>query len=62
MTLFNLLYLQLDILEKDCHAMGTIWPTVFPGSTIKPKVDLLVFVVPKFARKWGTLGGLYLAL
>lgn len=56
------MYLQLDILEKDCHAMGTIWPTVFPGSTIKPKVDLLVFVVPKFARKWGTLGGLYLAL
>lgn len=28
------------------------------GSTIKPKIDVLVFVVPQFARKWGTVGGM----
>ena len=50
-------YFQLDTLEADCTAMGVLWPTIFPGSSIKPKLDLLVFVVPTFARKWQTVGG-----
>ena len=38
-------------------AVGTLWPKIFAGSSIKPKLDVLIFVVPAFARKWGTLGG-----
>ena len=30
---------------------------VFPGSSVPPKIDTLVFSVVPFARKWGTLGG-----
>ena len=50
-------FFQLDTLEADCLAMGVLWPTVFAGSSIKPKMDLLIFVVPTFARKWQTVGG-----
>ena len=49
---------QLETLETNCLAIGKLWPKLFLGSSIPPKVDVLVFVVPKFARKWGTLGGL----
>ena len=37
--------------------IGELWPRVFPGSTVPPKIDTLVFAVVPFARRWGTLGG-----
>jgi hypothetical protein len=48
---------QLDALETGCLSIGRLWPQLFLGSTIKPKIDVLVFVVPTFARRWGTVGG-----
>ena len=55
--LTHILYFQLDTLDEDCNAIGSLWPKLFIGSTIKPKIDDIVFVVPIFARIWGTLGG-----
>ena len=49
--------LQLVNLETACTKIGELWPRVFPGSTVPPKIDTLVFSVVPFARKWGTLGG-----
>ena len=49
---------EIDTLEEDCHAIGRLWPKLFMGSTIKPKIDDIVFVVPTFARTWKTVGGL----
>ena len=53
-----LILFQLETLEADCTAIGSLWPKLFFGSSIKPKIDVLVFVVPVFARLWGTIGGL----
>jgi hypothetical protein len=48
----------LDTLEENAIKLGKLWPKLFAGSSIPPKVDVLIFVVPAFARKWGTVGGL----
>ena len=48
---------EIATLESSCTTIGRLWPQVFKGSTIPPKVDVLVFVVPAFAKRWGTLGG-----
>ena len=50
-------HIQIETLKVSCHAIGKLWPQVFPGSSIPPKIDVLVFVVPEFAERWGTLGG-----
>ena len=44
-------------MEVSCRKIGELWPRVFPGSSVPPKIDTLVFSVVPFARKWGTLGG-----
>lgn len=49
---------QLDTVDAQCLNIGKLWPRLFLGSTIPPKIDALVFHVPRFARKWGTVGGL----
>ena len=51
-------HFQLDILEENATKLGQLWPKLFVGSSIPPKVDVLIFVVPAFARKWNTVGGL----
>ena len=44
-------------LKYECTRLGEIFPRVFKCS-LPPKLDTLVFVVPMFAEKWGTVGGL----
>ena len=48
---------ELDLVDFCCEKIGEIYPRNFKSS-IPPKLDDLIFVVPKFARKWNTIGGL----
>ena len=48
---------QIADVKDLCNTIGTLWPQLFFGSSVPPKVDALVFVVPEFAAKWSTLGG-----
>ena len=49
---------ELDQLEADCHEFGAVYPRVFRGSTIAPKLHELIFYLPEMARAKGTVGGL----
>ena len=48
---------ELDLMDTYCEKIGEIYPKNFK-TAIPPKLDDLIFVVPKFARKWNTVGGL----
>ena len=49
---------EVDQLEADCHSFGAVYPRVFRGSTIAPKLHELIFYMPEMARAKGTVGGL----
>ena len=49
---------EVDQLEADCHKFGAVYPRVFRGSTIAPKLHELIFYMPEMARAKGTVGGL----
>ena len=55
--LADVFYFQIADIENLCNTIGSLWPQLFHGSSIPPKVDALVFIVPHFANKWSTLGG-----
>ena len=48
---------ELDLVDLYCEKLGEIYPRNFKTS-IPPKLDDLIFTVPKFARRWNTIGGL----
>ena len=48
---------ELDRIDACCMKIGEVYPKHFKAS-ITPKLDDLIFVVPKFARRWTTVGGL----
>ena len=48
---------EIEELKKECWKLGKIFPRVFHAS-ITPKLDTLIFIIPMFAEKWGTVGGL----
>ena len=48
---------EIEELRKDCTNLGVIFPKVFKRS-IPSKMDDLIFIVPLFAEKFNTLGGL----
>ena len=48
---------ELDEVDFCCEQIGQVYPKYFKSS-IPPKLDDLIFVVPQFARKWNTIGGL----
>ena len=43
--------------EEECNKIGVLYPRVLKRS-IPSKVDDLIFIIPKFAKKFKTLGGL----
>ena len=45
-------------LEADCKDFGVVYPRVFKGNTITPKLHELIFYLPEMAREKGTVGGL----
>ena len=45
-------------LESDCKEFGVVFPQVFRGNTITPKLHELIFYLPEMARAKGTVGGL----
>ena len=45
---------ELDEIDRLCEKIGEVYPKNFK-STIPPKLDDLIFVVPKFARRWNTV-------
>ena len=49
---------ELDLIDFNCEKLGEVYPKHFKGKTIPPKLDDLIFVVPRFARRWNTVGGL----
>ena len=48
---------ELDKIDYLCEKIGEVYPKHFRG-TITPKFDDLIFEVPRFARRWNTVGGL----
>ena len=48
---------ELDLIDNLCAKIGEVYPKNF-RATIPPKLDDLIFIVPKFARQWNTIGGL----
>jgi hypothetical protein len=48
---------ELDTIDICCAKIGEVYPKHFKTS-ITPKLDDLIFVVPQFSRKWNTVGGL----
>ena len=48
---------ELDTIDICCAKIGEVYPKYFKTS-ITPKLDDLIFVVPQFSRKWNTVGGL----
>jgi hypothetical protein len=48
---------KLDKVDFCCEKIGQVYPEFFKAS-ITPKLDDLIFVVPLFARRWRTVGGL----
>ena len=49
---------ELVTLESGCRMIGELWPKLFFGSSIPPKIDGLVFAVPEVAKRWGTIGAI----
>ena len=45
-------------LERDCKEFGVVFPRVFKGNNITPKLHELIFYLPEMAREKGTVGGL----
>ena len=44
-------------LYEACKKFGTVYPKTFK-KTIPSKVDDVIFALPQFTQKWGTIGGL----
>ena len=49
---------EIDQLERDCKDFGVVYPRVFKGNNITPKLHELIFYLPEMAREKGTVGGL----
>ena len=48
---------EINTIEEKCSLLGAIYPRVFGGSIV-PKLHELTFHVPRFARRWRTVGGM----
>ena len=49
---------EIRQLEIDCKEFRVVYPRVFKGNTITPKLHELIFYLPEMAREKGTVGGL----
>jgi hypothetical protein len=50
---------EINQVTVDCHLVGELYPKLFKGNSITPKIHDLIFYVPEMARSAGTLGGLH---
>ena len=47
---------EITILEGNCYMLGERFPLYFPVRNITRKIHELVFNVPRFVKKWRTIG------
>ena len=47
---------EIEKLCSMCNEFGLVFPTEFPGKSIKRKMHKLIFNVPKFVRRFRTIG------